>query len=52
MLHFQKLDVYQRAIELLTVANRIRGRLPKGNADLADQLQRASQSIPQNIAEG
>src|ERR1700742_392738 len=27
-------------------------RLSKGNADLADQLRRASQSIPQNIAEG
>jgi four helix bundle protein len=52
MLHFQKLDVYQRAIEFLTVAKRIRGQLPKGNADLADQLRRASQSIPQNIAEG
>ncbi len=52
MLHFQKLDVYQGAIEFLTVAKRIRGRLPKGNADLADQLRRASQSIPQNIAEG
>ena len=47
MLHFQKRDVYQRAIEFLTVASRIRGRLPKGNADLADQLRRASQSIPQ-----
>ena len=52
MLHFQKLDVCQRAIESLLVANRIRGRLPKGNADLADQLRRASQSIPQHIAEG
>ena len=52
MLHFQKLDVYQRAIEFLALANRIRGRLPKGNADLADQLRRAAQSIPQNIAEG
>ena len=52
MLHFQKLDVYQRAIEFLAVANRIRGQLGKGNADLADQLRRASQSIPQNIAEG
>jgi four helix bundle protein len=51
MLHFQKLDVCQRAIEFLTVANRIRGRLSKGNADLADQLRRASQSVPQNIAE-
>ena len=27
MLHFQKLDVYQRAIEFLTLANRIRARL-------------------------
>jgi four helix bundle protein len=52
MLHFQKLDLCQRAIEFLTVVNRIRGRLPKGNADLADQLRRASQSIPQDIAEG
>ena len=52
MLHFQKLDVYQRSIEFLAVANHIRGHLPKGNADLADQLRRAAQSIPQNIAEG
>src|SRR5215831_1262966 len=52
MLHFQKLDVYQRSIEFLALAHRIRHRLPKGNADLADQLRRASQSIPQNIAEG
>ena len=52
MLHFQKLDVYQRSIEFLAVANRIRGHPPKGNADLADQLRRAAQSIPQNIAEG
>ena len=52
MLHFQKLDVYQRSIEFLAVANHIRGHLPKGNADLADQLRRAVQSIPQNIAEG
>ena len=52
MLHFGKLDVTSRAIEFLMVANRICGRLPKGNADLADQLRRASQSIPQNIAEG
>ena len=52
MLHFQQLDVYQRSIEFLAVANRIRGHLPKGNADLADQLRRAAQSIPQNIAEG
>jgi len=52
MLHFQKLDVYQRSIEFLALARRVRQRLPKGHADLADQLRRAAQSIPQNIAEG
>jgi four helix bundle protein len=52
MLHFQKLDVSQRSIELLAVAHRVRERLPKGHADLADQLRRAAQSVPQNIAEG
>lgn len=52
MLHFQKLDVYQRSIEFLALASRIRGQLPRGNAELADQLRRAAQSIPQNIAEG
>jgi four helix bundle protein len=52
MLNFQKLDVYQCAIEFLALAQRIRRYLPKGHADLADQLRRAAQSIPQNIAEG
>jgi four helix bundle protein len=52
MLHFQKLDVYQRSIEFLALAHRIRERLPKGHADLADQFRRAVQSVPQNIAEG
>jgi four helix bundle protein len=52
MLNFQKLDVYQRSIEFLSLAHRMRGRLPKGHADLADQLRRSAQSIPQNIAEG
>jgi four helix bundle protein len=52
MLQFQKLDVYQRSIEFLALANRIREQLPRGNADLADQLRRAAQSIPQNIGEG
>ena len=52
MLHFQKLDVYQRSIEFLVLAHRVRGQLPKGHAELADQLRRSAQSIPQNIAEG
>jgi four helix bundle protein len=52
MLNFQKLDVYQRSIEFLVFARRILVRLPRGHADLADQLRRSAQSIPQNIAEG
>jgi len=52
MLHFQKLDVYQRSIEFLALARGVRGQLPKGHADLADQLRRSAESVPQNIAEG
>jgi four helix bundle protein len=52
MLSFQKLDVYQRSIEFLALSRRIRNQLPKGHADLADQLRRSAQSTPQNIAEG
>ena len=52
MLHFQKLDVYQRAIEFLALARRVLAQLPKGHAELADQLRRSAQSVPQNIAEG
>jgi four helix bundle protein len=52
MLSFQKLDVYQRSIEFLAFTRRLLQRIPKGHADLVDQLRRAAQSIPQNIAEG
>jgi four helix bundle protein len=52
MLSFQKLHVYQRSIEFLAVAIEIIGDLPKGHAELADQLLRAAQSQPRNIAEG
>ena len=52
MLSFQKLDVYQRSIEFLAFVHGLLPRLPKGNADLADQLRRSAQSTPQNIAEG
>jgi four helix bundle protein len=43
MLGFQKLDVYRCSIDFL---------VKRGNADLADQLRRAAQSISYNIAEG
>jgi four helix bundle protein len=52
MLSFQKLDVYQRSIEFASLARRIVSQLPKGNADLIDQLRRSARGVPQGIAEG
>jgi four helix bundle protein len=52
MLTFQRLDVYQRAIELLAVVSEIIEDLPRGHAERADQLIRAAESIVRNIAEG
>jgi four helix bundle protein len=52
MLSFQRLDVYQRAIEFLSLVYEIVDDLPRGNADRADQLQRAAESVVRNIAEG
>ena len=52
MLSFQRLDVYQRAIEFLALVGDIVDDLPKGHADRADQLVRAAESVVRNIAEG
>jgi four helix bundle protein len=52
MLSFQRLDVYQRAIEFLALAYEIVDDLPRGHADRADQLMRAAESVIRNIAEG
>ena len=49
---YEKLDVYQRAMEFLAQAYALIDRLPKGYSTLADQLRRSSLSIPLNIAEG
>lgn len=49
--NFQKLDVYQRAIEFLALAMTVVDSLPRGRGALADQLKRAALSIPLNIAE-
>lgn len=49
---FEKLDVYQGAIDLLAVTARIISELPPGHHSLADQLRRAALSVPVNIAEG
>ncbi len=47
----EKLDVYQVALEF-AVWRRRRLILPRGHADLADQLTRAASSIVLNVAEG
>jgi hypothetical protein len=51
MLSFQKLRLDQRSIEFLALVLELIGLLPKGHAELADQLLRAAQSQPRNIAE-
>jgi four helix bundle protein len=52
MLSFQRLDVYQRAIEFLAFVYETVDDLPRGHADRADQLTRAAESVIRNIAEG
>ena len=52
MLTFQKLDVYQRAIEFLVLTVDVVSKFPKGHAELAGQLRSSAQSTVANIAEG
>jgi four helix bundle protein len=52
MLSYQRLDVYQCAVRLLSHCTRLSQDVPKGFSSLTDQLRRASLSIPLNIAEG
>ena len=52
MLSFQRLDVYQRAIEFLVLTTELTESLARGHAERADQLIRAAESVVRNIAEG
>ena len=52
MLSFQRLHVYQHAIEFLALAIEIVEQLPRGHRQRADQLIRAAESVVRNIAEG
>jgi four helix bundle protein len=52
MLTFQRLDVYQRALEFLALVCEVVGDLPRGHGERADQLVRAAESVVRNIAEG
>lgn len=51
-LHHEDLDAYQASIEFLAIAAKLVDQYPRGYASMADQLKRASLSIPLNIAEG
>ena len=48
----ENLDVYHAAIRFVGKASQIIEELPQGHSSLAQQLYRASISIPLNIAEG
>ena len=50
-LSHEKLDVYQKSIQFLALSAKIITNLPKGHADLIDQLKRAALSVPLNIGE-
>lgn len=52
MFDHERLEVYQAAIDFAARADEIAEQLPRGRGNLADQLSRASVSIPLNIAEG
>ena len=49
---FEKLDVYQVSVDFVVVADAITQSFPRGRAYLKDQIRRAANSIPANIAEG
>ena len=52
MLDYEKLDVYQCAIQHLALVFQWIPQLPRGDSALADQWRRAAMSIPLNIGEG
>jgi four helix bundle protein len=51
MLDYERLDVYQCAIEHLAFVFRSIANVPRGYSALVDQWRRASMSVPLNIAE-
>ena len=52
MLSFERLEVYQRSIAFLAFVVELAEQLPRGHSERLDQLQRAAESVPRNIAEG
>jgi four helix bundle protein len=49
---FEKLDVYQKAVDLAEKVETLCENISKGNFHIVDQLRRAALSISLNIAEG
>ena len=49
---FEKLDVYQVALDFVVSADDVAQKLPRGRRYLKDQLLRAASSIAASIAEG
>jgi four helix bundle protein len=49
---FKKLDVYRRSVSFVEKVLELTENMPKGYSFLKDQFNRASTSIPLNIAEG
>ena len=52
MFSHEKLQVYHRATEWFAVSAQLIATIPRGEADLVNQLRRAALSIPLNLAEG
>ena len=48
----QRLDAYHVALELFRGVEELVAELPRGHADLKDQLRRAAAAAPRHIAEG
>ncbi len=51
-LDFERLEVFKVAVEVVAVLDEVAERLPDGRGYMRDQLRRAANSIPLNIAEG
>ncbi len=51
-MNYRNLEVYRLAIAFLPLASQLTDRFPPGYASFADQIRRASLSVPLNIAEG
>ena len=48
---YERLDVYQCSLQYAALSFKIIDELPRGHSALADQMRRATMSIPLNIAE-